>query len=94
MAALQLGSGDLRKSTGIVATVEGLRPVRVMLTLAAAEAGVGVMDSAYTDIANQAGFEAEARDARALGFKGKSCIHPSQVSAANRDLPADGQRSG
>ena len=81
--ALQLGSGDLRKSTGILATVEGLRPVRVMLTLAAAEAGVGVMDSAYTDIANPAGFEAEARDARALGFKGKSCIHPSQVAAAN-----------
>ena len=82
--ALQLGSGDLRKSTGIVATVEGLRPVRVMLSLAAAEAGIGVMDSAYTDIANPAGFEAEARDARALGFRGKSCIHPSQVSAANR----------
>lgn len=90
VAALQLGSGDLRKSTGIVATVEGLRPVRVMLTLAAAEAAMGVMDSAYTDIANPAGFEAEARDARALGFKGKSCIHPSQVSAANRIfLPTD-----
>lgn len=81
--ALQLGSGDLRKSTGIVATIEALRPVRVMLSLAAAEAGVGVMDSAYTDIANPAGFAAEARDARALGFKGKSCIHPSQVAAAN-----------
>ena len=84
IVALQLGSGDLRKSTGIVATVEGLRPVRVMLTLAAAEAGVGVMDSAYTDIANPAGFAAEAQDARALGFRGKSCIHPSQVAAANR----------
>jgi citrate lyase subunit beta/citryl-CoA lyase len=81
--ALQLGSGDLRKSTGILATIEGLRPVRVMLSLAAAEAGVGVMDSAYTDIANPTGFEAEARDARSLGFKGKSCIHPSQVAAAN-----------
>jgi citrate lyase subunit beta/citryl-CoA lyase len=83
VVALQLGTADLRKSTGIVATIEGLRPVRVMLTLAAAEVGVGMMDSAYTDIANPAGFEAEARDARALGFKGKSCIHPSQVSAAN-----------
>ena len=83
VVALQLGSGDLRKSTGILATIEGLRPVRVMLSLAAAEAGVGVMDSAYTDIANEAGFEADARDARALGFQGKSCIHPSQIAAAN-----------
>lgn len=84
VVALQLGSGDLRKSTGILATREGLRPVRVMLSLAAAEAGIRALDSAYTDIANEAGFEAEAQDARALGFQGKSCIHPSQVAAANR----------
>ena len=84
VVALQLGSGDLRKSTGILATTDGLRPVRVMLSLAAAEAGIRALDSAYTDIANEAGFEADARDARALGFQGKSCIHPSQVAAANR----------
>ncbi len=82
--ALQLGVGDLRKSTGIHATVEGLRTVRVMLSLAAAEAGIGAMDSAYTDIANPGGFEADASDARTLGFVGKSCIHPSQVDLANR----------
>ena len=84
VAALQLGAGDLRKSTGIRATVEGLRTVRVMLSLAAAEAGIHAMDSAYTDIANAAGFEADAQDARSLGFVGKSCIHPSQIDAANR----------
>lgn len=82
--ALQLGAGDLRKSTGIQATVEGLRTVRVMLILAAAEAGVAALDSAYGDIADMAGFEADAMDARSLGFRGKSCMHPSQVPAANR----------
>lgn len=82
--ALQLGAGDLRKYTGIRATVEGLRTVRVMLSLAAAEAGVHALDSAYVDIADAAGFDADAQDARSLGFRGKSCIHPSQVEAANR----------
>ena len=84
VVALQLGAGDLRKSTGIRATVDALRTVRVMLSLAAAEAGVRAMDSAYTDIDNPAGFEADALDALALGFCGKSCIHPSQIAAANR----------
>jgi citrate lyase subunit beta/citryl-CoA lyase len=84
VVALQLGAGDLRKSTGIRATVEALRAVRVMLSLAAAEAGVHALDSAYVDIADTAGFEADAMDARSLGFRGKSCIHPSQVPLANR----------
>ena len=84
VVALQLGAGDLRKSTGIRATVEGLRTIRVMLSLAAAEAGVHALDSAYVDIADADGFEADAQDARSLGFRGKSCIHPTQVDAANR----------
>lgn len=84
VVALQLGAGDLRKSTGIHPTVEGLRTVRVMLSLAAAEAGIQALDSAYTDIGNPDGFAADSLDARALGFVGKSCIHPSQVEAANR----------
>ncbi|MGE0311430.1 MAG: CoA ester lyase [Lautropia sp.] len=84
VVALQLGAGDLRKSTGIAPSVDALRTVRVMLSLAAAEAGVHALDSAYTDIASPAGFRADATDARTLGFRGKSCIHPSQIADANR----------
>ncbi len=63
-----------------------------MLTLAAAEAGVGVMDSAYTDIANPAGFEAEAQDARALSFKGQE-LHPPLADLSRKPhLPAHRKR--
>ena len=30
------------------------------------------------------GFEVEVRNARALGFSGKSCIHPSQIPVVHR----------
>jgi malyl-CoA/(S)-citramalyl-CoA lyase len=41
-------------------------------------------DSAYADIANEEGFRASALRARALGFQGKSAIHPSQISICNQ----------
>jgi citrate lyase subunit beta/citryl-CoA lyase len=84
VVALQLGTGDLRKATGIEALTENLRAVRTLLSLAAAEAGVHAMDSAFTNVADVTAFETDAKDARSLGFRGKSCIHPSQVEIANR----------
>jgi len=46
--------------------------------------GLRARDSAYADLRNQAGFRAAAMRARALGFEGKSAIHPSQVSICNQ----------
>jgi citrate lyase subunit beta/citryl-CoA lyase len=51
--------------------------------MAAGEAGVFAYDTAFADIADEAGFLAEAQQARRLGFVGKSCIHPKQVALAN-----------
>jgi citrate lyase subunit beta/citryl-CoA lyase len=87
--ALQLGLGDLKAATGLVPETARLGPVRTLLMLAAAEAGVAALDSAYVDIADLQGFEADAREARALGFVGKSCIHPRQVEACNRAFAPD-----
>ena len=84
VAALQLGLGDLfgplgierHDSANVHAAMFGLR-------LAAGQAQLPVCDGAYADIANAAGFRAEAQLARRLGYIGKSCIHPSQVALAN-----------
>jgi malyl-CoA/(S)-citramalyl-CoA lyase len=46
--------------------------------------GLRARDSAYADLTNEAGFRAAAMRARALGFEGKSAIHPSQVSICNQ----------
>jgi malyl-CoA/(S)-citramalyl-CoA lyase len=45
--------------------------------------GLRARDSAYADFKNPEGFRAAAMRARALGFEGKSAIHPSQVSICN-----------
>lgn len=46
--------------------------------------GLRARDSAYADLTNEAGFRAAAMRARALGFEGKSVIHPSQISMCNQ----------
>ena len=84
VVGLQLGTGDLKASTGMVPDTTRLNAVRTMLLLAAAEAGIDALDSAFVNIGDPAAFERDAMEARALGFAGKSCIHPSQIAAANR----------
>lgn len=41
------------------------------------------IDGPYSDYSDLAGFERSSRVARALGFDGKQCIHPSQLATAN-----------
>jgi malyl-CoA/(S)-citramalyl-CoA lyase len=45
--------------------------------------GLRARDSAFADFRNADGFRAAAMRARALGFEGKSAIHPSQISVCN-----------
>ena len=62
------------------------------MTIAAARAyDLLVFDGVYNDIANADGFAAEAKQAKAFGFDGKTLIHPSQVEPCNAIFapPAD-----
>lgn len=56
---------------------------RSQVALAGRLAGVPVLDQVVTDFRNGEAFEREVREARAIGYQGKLCIHPSQVSIAN-----------
>jgi citrate lyase subunit beta / citryl-CoA lyase len=62
------------------------------LAIAAARAfDLLVFDGVYNDIANADGFAAEAKQAKAFGFDGKTLIHPSQIEPCNAIFapPAD-----
>ncbi len=83
IVGLQLGFGDLFSPLGIERSPSSLGPVRLTLRLAAGEAGVPAYDGAFVHVSDPAGFRAEAEDARAMGFAGKTCVHPSQVPIAN-----------
>jgi citrate lyase subunit beta/citryl-CoA lyase len=84
VAGLQIGYGDLFEAMGVdrydAATVH---QILLTMRLAAAEAGVWAYDGAFAAIANPDGYRDEAARARRLGYIGKSCIHPSQISLAN-----------
>ena len=57
----------------------------VMQTIVAAARanGLRAMDGPYAGYKDAAGFERSCRIARAMGFDGKQCIHPSQITTAN-----------
>ncbi len=58
--------------------------VRTRVALAGRLAGVPTLDQVVTDFRNDEAFAREVREARALGYRGKLCIHPAQVAVANR----------
>jgi citrate lyase subunit beta/citryl-CoA lyase len=81
---LQVGLGDLFEPLNIVRrNPEAVRQVLFAVRMAAGEAGVAALDGAYANVGDTEGFIAEAQMARALGFIGKSCIHPSQIELVN-----------
>ncbi len=53
------------------------------IVLAARAAGIWALDSVYNDLNNPEGLAAECRAGRALGFDGKTLIHPNQIDIAN-----------
>ncbi len=53
------------------------------LLVAGRAAGIRVIDGPFADYRNSDGFRAACLLARSLGFDGKMCIHPSQISIAN-----------
>ncbi|MCI4567783.1 CoA ester lyase [Lysobacter sp. CFH 32150] len=89
VAGLQVGLGDLFEPLGIDrGDPANVHAVLFAVRMAAAQAGVFVLDGAFPDIADADGFTEEARRARRLGYLGKSCIHPSQVALANAAFAA------
>ena len=91
VAGLQLGLGDMFAPNGIARTPANVHAVLFAIKMAAAEAGVFACDGAWPNVADADGFRTEAVLAQALGFIGKSCIHPKQVALANEifSVPAE-----
>jgi citrate lyase subunit beta / citryl-CoA lyase len=88
LAAFVMGTNDLAKDTR-ARIVPGRAPMLpwLMTCIAAARAfGLDILDGVYNDIGNAEGFAAECRQARDLGFDGKTLIHPQQIAPCNEAL--------
>lgn len=84
VAGLQVGLNDLFASLGMDRRQpNNAHAALFAIRMAAGEAAVFAYDGAWPDVTDEAGFRAEAQMALSLGYLGKSCIHPRQVSLAN-----------
>ncbi len=85
VAGLFMGNNDLRHDLRLPADGgrDGLALALQTVVLHARAAGVAVFDGVYNRLDDPAGLEAECRHGRALGFDGKTLIHPNQIAAAN-----------
>lgn len=89
--AIGLGAEDLRTDVGMEPTDDDreLQYARGRIVVAGSAAGVRVSDTVYTDIDDLDGLAAVAKEARRMGFDGKSAIHPAQIPIINDAFTPD-----
>lgn len=96
LQALHFGPGDFAASLGMPQTSIGTRDewdeaypghrfsyVMQRIVVAARAAGLRAVDGPVADHRDEEGLREACRVARSLGFDGKWCIHPAQVSVVN-----------
>jgi citrate lyase subunit beta/citryl-CoA lyase len=85
LAALVMGTSDLTKDLRARHTPDRLPLVTSLglCVLAARAHGLAALDGVHLDLDDEAGFLAACRQAAALGFDGKTLIHPRTIAAAN-----------
>jgi len=85
VAALVMGTSDLTADLR-AKTLPDRLPLLTSLQLvllAARARSLVALDGVHLDLADDAGFAAVCEQGRALGFDGKTLIHPKQIGAAN-----------
>lgn len=90
-AALTLGLQDLSAEMGVTPTAGGTESftARSLIVLAARAAGLQPIDTVYADVKNEEGLRESVNRAKELGFVGKGCIHPQQVTIINEGFLPD-----
>jgi citrate lyase subunit beta/citryl-CoA lyase len=82
LSALVAGTNDLFKETGVMER-RLMVPWLMQMVLAARAGGLVVLDGVMNSFSDLDAFERECAEAAAMGFDGKTLIHPSQIEPAN-----------
>lgn len=85
VAVIVMGTADLAKALRLPPDPQrlGLLPALSHCVLAARARGVDILDGIFAEFRNPSGFRDACRQGKALGFDGKTLIHPDQIAAAN-----------
>jgi citrate lyase beta subunit len=77
--ALMFGGADMSAELRCQFAYEPLLFVRSQLVIAAASAGINLIDVPFINLKDNLGLIEETQKVQALGFTGKAAIHPNQV---------------
>lgn len=85
VTVLVMGTADLAKALRVPPDPLrlGLLPALGQCVLAARARGLDILDGIFTDLRDEPGFRDACQQGKALGFDGKTLIHPAQIAAAN-----------
>jgi len=86
LEALLFGAADMSADLGAGTAWAPLAYARSRLVAACALAGIVAIDSPFFDVKDPEGLTQETSEAVALGFAGKSAIHPNQIAPINAAL--------
>jgi citrate lyase subunit beta/citryl-CoA lyase len=78
------GPNDLIKDTGVLATPDRryIMPWLLQIVLAARAGGLDVLDGVSNNFSDMDAFARECAEGAAMGFDGKTLIHPAQIEPA------------
>jgi citrate lyase subunit beta/citryl-CoA lyase len=85
LSCLVAGANDLVKETGVLATPDRryLRPWLMQIVLGARAGGIDALDGVSNDFRDLDAFAKECAEGSAMGFDGKTLVHPAQIEPAN-----------
>jgi citrate lyase subunit beta/citryl-CoA lyase len=85
VAVIVMGTADLAKALRLPADPArlGLLPALGACVLSARAHGLDILDGIFADFRDDTGLRESCRQGKALGFDGKTLIHPAQIAAAN-----------
>jgi citrate lyase subunit beta/citryl-CoA lyase len=91
LEAFVMGSNDLALGLRLPSSAPraALTPYLAQALLAARAHGLMILDGVFNAFADEAGFAADCEAGRAMGFDGKTLIHPVQIAEANRIFSPD-----
>ncbi|KZL89010.1 citrate lyase subunit beta [Clostridium magnum DSM 2767] len=86
LVAMAIGAEDFVTTMKTVRSLDGeeLIVARGQLLIACRAAGIHALDTVFSDINDEEGFENEVRKIHKLGFDGKSVIHPRQIPIVHK----------
>ncbi len=94
VVALIAGTNDLRAELGVPAGAgrETIGHALQTIVLASRAAGIWAIDGVFNALDDPEGLEAECHHGRAMGYDGKTLIHPDQIAVAARAFgPSDAE---